>query len=157
MFTSLFDLDNYRSIRHKHASISLCNALKMEDSVTPFVLFSMAFIWHCHAHLSIDLFDNNDIEDLHVHNMYLQYHDIYNKKTLTQFFINSKNVFNLIKKTHMRKAIKLFEEDNNCSAPHGYLSSMYNIKQITNEFTKSLGFKLNDMDAQIVSKELSCR
>lgn len=159
MITSLIDLDQHRNKRHLYTSSTLCNSLRKENCITPFVLFSLAFIWHCHSHFSIDLFDNDDIQDFNVHNLYLNYPDIYNKKSLNLFFIKSKNVFRSIKISHMRIAIKMFEEDNGDShrKPHGYLSSPYNIKQVTNNFTKSFNFQINDQDALIISNKLSCR
>ena len=159
MFKTLRDLNSHRNLRHKHTSTSLCNALNKENNVTPFVLFSMAFIWHCHINLNIDLFDNDDIDDLNVHKLYLRYPDISNKEMLNNFFINSKSVFKYIKMSHMKRAIQLFEEDNggHTNSPHGYIASTHNIRQITNEFTKSMFFTLNEQDAQMVSNELSCR
>ena len=109
-------------------------------------------------------FSNNKMETFpfssaFYHKLYLRYPDISNKEMLNNFFINSKSVFKYIKMSHMKRAIQLFEEDNggHTNSPHGYIASTHNIRQITNEFTKSMFFTLNEQDAQMVSNELSCR
>lgn len=154
MFKTLFELEKYRNNRISHISNSICNVLKTEKTVTPLVVFSMAFIWHCHIHFTIDLFDNND----DIYNLYLRYTDISNKDKLFSFFLSSKCVFKDIKKSRMKKAVKLFEADNGDmnNAPHGYIASAYNIKEITNEFTKYMNYTLNDDEANELSSFLSC-
>lgn len=159
MITTFLDLKNHRNHRIAYTSVSLCNALKTESTITPFVIFSMAFIWHCHLHFGIDLFDNNDDQHSNIDNLYLKYPNISNKEMLNTFFINSKSVFKSIKKTHMKQAIKLFEADNGelDNIPHGYIASTYNIKRITDSFTKYMNYALNDDDIQMLSHKLSCR
>ena len=152
MYKSIYDLKKFRNLRYKHASCSLCNALKSENNITPFALFSIAFIWHCNYHFCIEIFDDD------IHNFYLKYSDISNKEMFIKLFLDYKSTFNSITHKEMKKAIQLFEEDNAeyNNLPHGYIASVYNIKQITNEFAKSICFTLNDVDAQSIANELSC-
>ena len=148
MFKTINDLHNHRVFRYKYISESLCKALQNEHNLTPFVIFAIAFVWHCHTHLNVDF---------NIDKIYMKINKISNMSMLNTFFLNYKYIFKSIKPVDMKKAIKLFEEDNgDFNTPHGYIASTYNITQITNGFTKSINFVLNDSDTELLSRKLSC-
>ena len=148
MFKTLNDLHKHRSFRYQCTSESLCKALQNERILTPFVVFSMAFIWHCHSHLNVNF---------HIDHIYMKIHNISDLNMLHIFFRNYQDVFKSIKPSDVKKAIKLFEEDNgDYNVPHGYIATAYNIEKLTNTFLKSSFFTLNQTDTELLSRKLSC-
>ena len=153
---NIFNLHNRKSIRHNHIAKVLHSSFNNTQYLDRYTLFSIAFIWHCQKHLYNDLFDKF-CDDDSMYNILLTYQNIQNKKDLENFIKLSTITFSNIPPIFIRKIVQKFEEDNGefGNIPHGFIASNYNVKELLNNFTKSMSFNLDDNDVSLIVNKLN--
>jgi hypothetical protein len=155
-YHNITSLHKRTSLRHKYISQFLYQTLnKFNHDIDQYVLFSIAFLWHCQKYLNIDLFDNI-IDDSAISEMLWIYPNITNKKTLKTFIKLSISILKNVSLSQITKAVQKFEEDNGeiGNLPHGFIASKHNVKDLLNNFTEKMYFNLNDKDVSMIVDKL---